>query len=525
MASIVVPERVLDWWLLETLGEGTFGIVKLAVNSRTNERIAIKIIPRGVTNADAIEKEFLLHRAAVGAQKPPHNYILGVVGRHEDAHNFYLLLEYAAGGELFDRIEPERGFESEDVCHAYFTQLVTAVDGLHARGIAHRDLKPENVLLDEWGAVKLADFGFASLFVYRGERRKMASKCGSEIYMAPQVFGDQPYEGDKADVWSLGVILYVMVHGRVPWDCPDPRSSSEFAAFVTDPSRFLARTATKFYAVGGVTQLLAEMLRVCDGDRPTLADVRASTWFRRRNPLIDAETGAVKRSELLRVLAAGGEAAFAERENDAMDEPHFPLSQPALFACTQQLLSGAAASSVDRVDLAFRSATQLRSPGDVFSQQPSQTISFVAQPSTKDVVLHVPAHMQSHSQSQSIVEPFSACDAKGMSGLAAVQSSAALIDTNAHRLTRFYSLLPAADILQRLQGIFDVFLIPFRTKEQNSLIFQTVDRRKCLLCGEVLVNVYGLGGQHLVIFRKSRGDAIEFKKLFYAVVQVFVSQQ
>jgi serine/threonine-protein kinase CHEK1 len=159
------------------------------------------------------------------------------VGQHRNIIEFYdsgeddvwmwIAMELAEGGDLFDKVESDAGLKPE-IAHAYFTQLINAVGYMHSRGIGHRDLKPENVLLDADGNLKLADFGMASLFEYNGKRKKVVTLCGSPPYVAPEVLtcGSHDkakavgYDADKADIWSCGVVLFVLLAGNTPWSKP-----------------------------------------------------------------------------------------------------------------------------------------------------------------------------------------------------------------------------------------------------------------------------------------------------------------
>ena len=124
-------------------------------------------------------------------------------------------MELAEGGDLFDKIEADQGV-SEDIAHAYFTQLINAVGYMHSKGVGHRDIKPENVLLSADGNLKLADFGMATLFEYHGKRKMAVTTCGSPPYVAPEVLTPVIVNGaktvkycaDQADIWSCGVVLF-----------------------------------------------------------------------------------------------------------------------------------------------------------------------------------------------------------------------------------------------------------------------------------------------------------------------------
>jgi serine/threonine-protein kinase Chk1 len=130
----------------------------------------------------------------------------------------YIFLEYASGGELFDRIEPDCGMASWKA-QKYFKQLIAGMEYLHCCGVAHRDLKPENLLLDDQDNLKISDFGMATIFRLNGKERFLEKSCGTLKYVAPEVLM-RPYLAEPADVWSCGIILVAMLAGELPWAQP-----------------------------------------------------------------------------------------------------------------------------------------------------------------------------------------------------------------------------------------------------------------------------------------------------------------
>ncbi len=152
--------------------KGAYGEVKLAVHTRTQEIHAIKIISLNLLNdKSAIQKEVLIHKAL------NHENIVKFLASFQQADKYFIVLEYASGGELFDRIEPDYGMQ-KDLAHKYFQQLINGVEYIHSKGIVHRDLKPENLLLNDNDTLKIADFGLATLFQYKGVERLLTSPCG-----------------------------------------------------------------------------------------------------------------------------------------------------------------------------------------------------------------------------------------------------------------------------------------------------------------------------------------------------------
>ncbi|GBP45167.1 hypothetical protein EVAR_95819_1 [Eumeta japonica] len=197
-------------------------LVRLLVHARTGESVALKML-RAENNEDTATaaREAALHRAL------RHPHVLRCLGerRHQTAH--YMFLEYAQGGELFDRIEPDVGM-AEGAARRYWRQVLSGIGYLHSRGVAHRDLKPENLLLDANDQIKISDFGMATLFKHGGAERRLARRCGTLPYAAPEVLlaAEKPYRAQPADLWSCGVVLVAMLAGELPWEQASDSSSS-----------------------------------------------------------------------------------------------------------------------------------------------------------------------------------------------------------------------------------------------------------------------------------------------------------
>lgn len=207
--------------LYGTLGEGAFGKVKYAVNTETNEAVAIKILDKDkiqTRNMGAqIKKEISIMKMI------NHHHVVGVRDVFATSAKIFIVLEFVGGGELFDKIANE-GKLPEEKARFYFKQLVEGLEHCHNNGICHRDLKPENLLLDTDGNLKISDFGFSTLNIGDadgdGDARAelLHTTCGTPNYVAPEVLGKDGYDGKKADVWSIGVILYVLLAGYLPFD-------------------------------------------------------------------------------------------------------------------------------------------------------------------------------------------------------------------------------------------------------------------------------------------------------------------
>ncbi|XP_076847200.1 MAP/microtubule affinity-regulating kinase 4 isoform X2 [Brachyhypopomus gauderio] len=200
-----------NYRLLKTIGKGNFAKVKLARHILTSREVAIKIIDKTQLNPTSLQKLFREVRIMKTLRHPNIVQLFEVI---ETEKTLYLIMEYASGGEVFDYLV-SHGRMKEVEARAKFRQIVSAVHYCHQKNIVHRDLKAENLLLDADSNIKIADFGFSNEFTIGS---KLDTFCGSPPYAAPELFQGKKYDGPEVDVWSLGVILYTLVSGSLPFD-------------------------------------------------------------------------------------------------------------------------------------------------------------------------------------------------------------------------------------------------------------------------------------------------------------------
>jgi 5'-AMP-activated protein kinase catalytic alpha subunit len=195
------------------LGHGTFAKVYHAKNLHTGKNVAMKVVGKEkvikVGMMEQIKREISVMKMV------KHSNIVQIHEVMASKSKIYIAMELVRGGELFNKIV--KGRLKEDVARVYFQQLISAVDFCHSRGVYHRDLKPENLLLDEDGNLKVSDFGLSTFGEHMRQDGLLHTTCGTPAYVSPEVIAKKGYDGAKADIWSCGVILYVLLAGFLPF--------------------------------------------------------------------------------------------------------------------------------------------------------------------------------------------------------------------------------------------------------------------------------------------------------------------
>ncbi|GAB1301186.1 Putative sperm motility kinase W [Apodemus speciosus] len=204
-----MEENILekDFKILLSLGCGSFGEVKLACHLPTCARVAVKVLEKNINNVADIASEVEL------LQSLEHRNIVRFFHKIDTLTTTYVIMEYVAGEDL-ERCLRALGCLKEEEAVPIFQQVVSAIHFLHQRHIAHRDIKLENILVDAAGNVKLCDFGMA---IKVTEGQMLEDICGSLLYWAPEILARKPYNGLAVDMWSLGIVLYVLVTGNFPY--------------------------------------------------------------------------------------------------------------------------------------------------------------------------------------------------------------------------------------------------------------------------------------------------------------------
>ena len=447
------------WDFMQTLGEGTYGEVKLAVNRSTRECVAVKIVNldgRNGLTSDCLKKEICIMKML------HHENVIHFFGQRTVPPITYLFMDYADGGELFDRIEPDHGMEPGLAQH-FFNQLLTGVEYLHSRGVAHRDLKPENILLDRYDVLKISDFGLATVFRHQGRERKLNCHCGTPPYIAPEVFARMEYFAEPADIWSCGIVLVALLAGELPWDTPS-YECPEYCQW-SQQNYFLA----PWTKIGNEPlALLKKLLKHNPSKRYTISQIKNHIWCK-KNYLKALMSPS---QEALNVMSQTHLRPFKRIKVDS--SPRYS-DRHGCEVIVSQPISHAPADSMDIGRMLPKPFTQ---------------------PSQQDELIVSTQIPYTPGASEQLFQCLALC------------------------MTRFYSHLESEKIWTRLKKTLKTLCYEARTSpDRTALVASSLDKRKQVLVFRAMI--YKLHpGLLLVEFRRSRGDGIEFKKSFQQIKEL-----
>lgn len=268
--------RVGPYIVTSTLGQGTFGKVKLAQHQETGIEYAIKILDKSDIKANELTLNVRREIAIMKALN--HRNIVNLREVLSSKSKLYIVMDLVRGGELFEQIE-RRGELDTKLARKYFQQLVDGIDYCHRRGVCHRDLKPENLLVDENGTLKITDFGVSSMKGGVSGSDLLYTACGTPYYCAPEIINgaEDGYSGVKIDAWSCGIILYLLLTGTLPFQNEDMtklyeqinRCQVDYPHWMSDDAK----------------DLISHLLTKDPIARFSLEDVKKHPWF-----IVDYET-------------------------------------------------------------------------------------------------------------------------------------------------------------------------------------------------------------------------------------------
>lgn len=431
-------------------------------------------------------------------------------------------MEYAEGGDLFDKIEADVGVR-QDIAQVYFCQLVGGVSFVHSKGVAHRDLKPENILLSQDGSLKLADFGMATMFEYKGQRKTSSTLCGSPPYIAPEILAcgraerrpgaSGKYSPDLVDIWSCGVILFVLLVGNTPWDEPS-QSSWEFQEYV----RTSGRSTDSLWGriPPEALSLLRGMMSVDPSKRFNFNQIRQHPWYTRHNPFMTADGKVSDPIHLATQMLENLRIDFSQQPTTSQ---HAPTSSDDNMEVDSGLNAGRFSSTQPEAPITPIADTEwdwerptLRSMATPASSLPSRA---------QDVAnLPINALADEPSMSQ-----FSQNPGPSMTLTQAARRFGDICPRES--LTRFFSHVPPTHLVQMLSDALHQLNVPLAPVTPNlygnpiaNIRVRALDGRQQSLNGEIQLHKHGLvDGEVLdVRFVKVKGDPLEWRRFFKKVV-------
>eukprot|EP00927_Polykrikos_kofoidii_P029189 TRINITY_DN25280_c2_g4_i1.p1 TRINITY_DN25280_c2_g4~~TRINITY_DN25280_c2_g4_i1.p1 ORF type:complete len:744 (-),score=98.74 TRINITY_DN25280_c2_g4_i1:551-2782(-) len=270
MSAPLRSKSIGHYVLMKTIGEGTFGKVKLGTHILTGERVAVKVLEKGriVDSADVERVAREIHILKLIR----HPHIIQLYEIIETPRQLYLIMEYACGGELFDYIVQHVRAEEHEACR-FVHQILAGVERVHETRVVHRDLKPENLLLDERKDIKIVDFGLSNTYQ---DGQLLQTACGSPCYAAPEMIAGHRYVPCMVDIWSCGVILFALVCGYLPFEAvEDQNNHAELYKKILN-----AEYEIPNFVSAEVADLISGMLTTDPEKRLTLAGIREHAWYR-----------------------------------------------------------------------------------------------------------------------------------------------------------------------------------------------------------------------------------------------------
>ncbi|KAG5900341.1 hypothetical protein JTB14_026349 [Gonioctena quinquepunctata] len=444
---------VEDWLCYNTtLGEGAYGEVKLLIHKYTEEKLACKIInhEKYKDASRNINREITIHKML------DHENIIKYFGRRQEPLKEYIFIEYAAGGELFQQIEPDLGMPSPSA-QMYMKQLLRGLSYLHSKGIAHRDVKPENLLINANGTLKISDFGLATLFRFKGKERLLDKKCGTKPYLAPEVL-QRPYRAPPADLWSCGVVFVAMLTGELPWS-EAVEHNDDFVRWKKE----MYISETPWSKLGNTALSLArQILNIDVKKRLTLEQIEKHPWMK-FDFGIDASSDVIDGSSENPAKRCNSMVEAETRHN--RDTPTVTLSQPNL---SYQRLS--IMQAVDSLRNTKRDQVCFSQP----THNDDLMLQFTQSPITKDNFHHL-----------------------------------------IKRMTRFYVKTNSEKTLELLCSVLDLLHYTWNADVNSVVSVSTVDLHKNPLTFKA--NIFDMDGKILLDFRLSKGCGLEFKKKFLKI--------
>ena len=456
----------------------------------------------------------------------PHPNIIEWFATGEDTVWKWIAMEYAEGGDLFDKIEADIGV-SEDIAHFYFTQLISGVSYMHSKGVGHRDIKPENILLSDSGDLKIADFGLATLFEYHGETKLSTTVCGSPPYIAPEVITyakstqvrgikASGYAANMVDIWSCGVVLFVLLVGNTPWDEPTT-SSWEYEEYIRHNGRSTDDLWQK--VPSSVLSLLRGMMNVDINRRFNFDHIKRHPWYTRKNPLLTSEGKMTDPLCLATQMLENLKIDFSQKPTTFPSQVH---SQDVMDIEDRKALFSFTQPETPINDVMFDSERPPRVNAMAFSaSQPTTT----ADGGICTFINGADMRFDSPLADEPSMSQFQPAPSVPLSLTQHARRFRDIVPN--YSLTRFFSQLASTQLLQLISDALHQLNVPhpsvpqlFGREHAAWIKVKTVDGRHCGLSGDIVIDTYQNGNLELleVRFVKVKGDPLEWRRFFKNVV-------
>ncbi|KAI1177316.1 CAMK/CAMKL/CHK1 protein kinase [Nemania sp. FL0916] len=521
-----LPFRIIS----KTVGRGAYASVKKAVPLDEPAPIfAVKLIHKGYAlRSGRVSAKQIVMEVGLHSHIGQHPNIIEWFATGEDDVWRWIAMEFAEGGDLFDKIEADVGV-TDDIAHLYFLQLISGVSFMHSKSVAHRDLKPENILMSDSGNLKLADFGLATMFEYKGQKKLSSTMCGSPPYIAPEVLACSgvdrrsnsvaKYSPEAVDIWSCGVILFVLLVGNTPWDEPTAQSW-EFQEYKKTNGRSSDALWERIPA--DALSLLRGMMNIDPKRRFTLAQIRQHPWYTRGNKLV-ADDGQI--------------ADPLSLATKMLENLHIDFSQQ--VPASQQVSQ----TPSDAMDI-----DSTGSLSTVSSSQPVTPINDVLfdweRPVLRPFGLHAISSTQPISKADATLPPNSTLSSNAFFEALAEEPSMSQFSQTpsvpltltqrarqfkdivpAHSFTRFYSHIPPQLLVQMLTDAMHSLNVPLPSGYSQvgqgdpvaMLRVKALDTRKQSLFGEISIHKINISESHEMLevrFIKLKGDPLEWRRFF-----------
>lgn len=268
---ITYPSTIGPYKFYDTIGEGSFSIVKLVKHEAFSQFFACKIVPLRMLNERNLNERFELEIRI--SQLMRRSDISTITDFLRDENNYYVIMEYYPYGNLLNYIISKEKL-TEDESKGLMYQILNALNHIHSQKVCHRDLKPENIMIDMNGRLRISDFGL-SQFV--NENNLVKTPCGSPCYVSPECISGKSYDGLTSDVWSCGVILFAMVTGMLPWT---KRKMQELFKQIR-----AGEYKVPDYVSEKCSNLIHLFMTVNPENRITIEDAKKHAWFDIKSPL------------------------------------------------------------------------------------------------------------------------------------------------------------------------------------------------------------------------------------------------